>query len=140
MSSKHLSRARKLVFLVSALLGAFAMFAQPAATQGPAAPYIVEPGVNEVFHNGKGVFTARIFCGPWQGVVQFTAGTAGKRFYTRTVYVCENTEYANVRFTVRPGQLGPNGNYQYRLKVGRHDSDGYVTRWTHSLVGTFSVS
>jgi len=143
MFSQHLPNigVRKLALLVAvATIAAFAAFAQPAASQGPAAPFISEPGINEVFRSGSGTFTARIFCGNWKGVVQFTAGTQGKRYVTRTVYVCENTESETVRFTVRPNQLGPNGNYQYRIKVGRHDADGDVVRWTHALTGSFAVS
>ncbi len=93
-----------------------------------------------MFVGGSGRFTAEIFCGPWKGVVQFTAGTAGRRYVTRTIYVCDNTETARVSFKVRPSQLGPDGNYQYRIKVGRHDADGDVTRWTHSMTGTFQFS
>ena len=138
MSSQIRIGARKLGLLVAlALVAATAVFAQPAATQGPAAPYITNPGISEVFRGGSGKFTARVFCGPWKGIVQFTAGIKGHRFVERTVYVCQSQETAIVQFRVRPSQLGPEGNYQYRIKVGRHDATGHVTRWTHSLTGSF---
>ncbi len=143
MSLQHLPKigVQKLALVVAlTLISACAVFAQPAASQGPAAPFITKPGVSEVFHDGSGTFTARVFCGNWKGVVQFTAGTQGRNYVTRSVYVCQTTESAVVRFTVRPGELGPRGNYQYRIKVGRHTADGSVTRWTHALTGSFTVS
>jgi hypothetical protein len=132
---------RKLVALAAlAVVASLALFAQPAATQGPAAPYITQPGIDEVFVGGAGRFTVDVFCGPWKGIVQFTAGIGGKRYVTRTIYVCDSTETARVSFKVRPSHLGPHGNYQYKIKVGRHDAAGNVVRWTHSLVGSFNYS
>jgi hypothetical protein len=81
-----------------------------------------------------------VFCGDWKGIAQFTAGRGGHVYYKRTIYVCERTRSARVRFVVRPAELGPSGKYQYRLKVGRHDTNGNVTRWTHSLYGNFSYT
>ena len=112
MSLQHLPKigVQKLALVVAlTLISACAVFAQPAASQGPAAPFITKPGVSEVFHDGSGTFTARVFCGNWKGVVQFTAGTQGRNYVTRSVYVCQTTESAVVRFTVRPGELGPGG-------------------------------
>jgi hypothetical protein len=125
------------LFVAAASLVAFGLFAQAASTQGAAAPYILEPGVRESFRGGSGIFTARIFCGDWKAIVEFTAGIRGQRVYTRTIYACATTRRATVRFVIRPSNLQENGRYQYRLKVGRHDNSGRVTRWTHSLVGFF---
>lgn len=128
--------------LLGALLVLFVVcvsFAQAAPTQNPAAPYILEPGVKESFRSGSGIFTARVFCGPWEAIVQFTAGIGGQRVFTKTIYVCESRRSANVRFVIRPSQLAQSGRYAYRLKVGRHDADGDVTRWTHALTGNFTL-
>jgi hypothetical protein len=130
-------RKVKLVGAVSVAVIGAAFFAHSGSTQNPAAPYIVEPGISERFRGGTGIFTARVFCGTWKAIAQFTAGTGQVVYYKRTIYVCERTRNARVRFVVRPSQLGPSGKYQYRLKVGRHDANGNVTRWTHSLYGNF---
>lgn len=133
-------RKWKLLGAVSASLVACGLFAQAASTQNPAAPYILEPGVNESFRGGAGIFTARVFCGDWKAIVEFTAGIGGQRVYTKTIYVCETRRTVRVRFTIRPSQLSQFGRYQYRLKVGRHDNSGRVTRWTHSITGNFRLS
>ena len=132
-------RSLKLLGAALASFVACASLAQAAPTQSPAAPYILKPGVRETFRGGAGIFTARVFCGQWKAIVQFTAGTGGQRFYTRTIYICERKRAANVRFVIRASQLGQDGRYAYRLKVGRHDAAGNVTRWTHSLTGNFTV-
>jgi hypothetical protein len=130
-------RTLRLVVAAAASLVVFGLFAQAASTQGAAAPYILEPGVRESFRAGSGIFTARIFCGDWRAIVEFTAGIRGQRVFTRTIYVCERPTRATVRFVIRPRNLQENGRYQYRLKVGRHDNSGRVTRWTDSLIGHF---
>ena len=130
-------RRLALLTAVACALVAAVVFPSGAATQNPAAPYIASPGVTERFRGGAAIFTARIFCGNWKAIVELTAGINGQRSYTRTIYVCAETKTARVRFVIRRGQLGPDGKYQYRLKVGRHDANGKVVRWTHSLYGNF---
>ena len=130
----------KLLGAVLVLVVACALFAQAASTQNPAAPYIVEPGVKERFVGGGAIFTARVFCGDWKAIVEFTAGIGGQRVYTKTIYVCSVKQAATVKFTLRPSALAEHGRYAYRLKVGRHDNAGKVTRWTHSVTGNFRYS
>ena len=113
--------------------------AAPARPPAPAAPYIAKPGVKEQFKGPIATFTATIWCGSWQAIVQFTAGTRGAQVYRKTVYVCESSSKADVRFTLASRQLAEDGLYQYRLKVGRHDESGRVTKWTDSVVGDFTV-
>jgi hypothetical protein len=131
-------RTLKLLGAALALFVVCASFAQAAPTDA-AAPYIVKPGVRESFRGGSGIFTARVFCGQWEAIVQFTAGIGGQRVYTKTIYICESRRSANVRFVIRPSQLAQDGRYAYRLKVGRHDANGNVTRWTHGLTGNFTL-
>jgi hypothetical protein len=142
MFAQHLPNTNRSILKVAllaaiALIAALGVFAQPASSSGPAAPFILEPGVTQSSPNGTGVFTAKVHCGNWYGVARFTAGINGQRYVTRTVYICQTTKSANLRFVVRPSQLGPEGNYQYRIQVGRHSDDGTVTRWTHALTGSF---
>ncbi len=127
--------------LLTALAGDVSAYS-PAESQGGAArPYILRPGgVKETYRNGFGIFTADIICGRWSTIVQFTAGTGGQRVFTKTIYVCESSTRASVRFTLKPAQLAEDGNYQFRLKVGRHNNNGDVTRWTDSIVGSFTKS
>ena len=130
----------KLLGATTVLLVACALFAQAASTQNPAAPYILEPGVKERFVGGAGIFTARVYCGDWKAIVEFTAGIGGQRVFTKTIYVCSVRQAANVKFTLRASHLAEHGRYAYRLKVGRHNNAGRVTRWTHSLTGNFRYS
>jgi hypothetical protein len=140
LTDRNTGTLAKLAILAALVaMAAAAAFAPTASSSSPAAPYILEPGIQDVYRGGAGTFSADIFCGNWKAVVQFTAGINGKRYVTRTVYVCDVKDSARVTFKVRPAQLGPDGNYQYRIKVGRHDADGDVVRWTHGLTGTFTL-
>ena len=44
----------------------------------------------------------------------------------------------SLSFAVSGSQLPVDGKYQYTILVGRHDANGNVTRWTHSLSGFFT--
>jgi hypothetical protein len=142
MHAQHLTTPNRSVLKVAvlaaiALIAALGVFAQPASSSGPAAPFILEPGLTQSFPNGTGVFRAKVFCGNWYGVARFTAGIHGQRYVSRTVLICQDTRHANLRFVVHPSELGPEGNYQYRIQVGRMTASGGVARWTHALTGSF---
>src|SRR5690349_4375137 len=111
--------------------------AAPQNAQAAAAPFITVPGVHAYYSGNVAVFTAHIQCGDWKGVAALKVGTQGVRVLTRALYICEYGGTTNVRFTVSGDQLPVSGRYQYTFLVGRHDADGTVTRWTHSLSGFF---
>jgi hypothetical protein len=112
--------------------------AAPSSAQAAAAPYITTPGVHAYYAGNVAVFTAHIQCSDWKGIAALKVGTQGVRVLTRALYICENGGSTNVRFTVSGDQLPVDGKYQYTILVGRHDADGNVTRWTHSLSGFFT--
>ena len=112
--------------------------AAPQNAQAAAAPFITVPGVHAYYAGNTAVFTAHIHCGDWKGVAALKVGTQGVRVLTRALYICENGGDTTVRFTVAGDQLPVDGTYQYTILVGRHDADGNVTRWTHSLSGFFT--
>ena len=111
--------------------------AAPQNAQAAAAPFITVPGVHAYYAGNVAVFTAHIQCGDWKGVAALKVGTQGVRVLTRALYICEYGGSTTVRFAISGDQLPVDGNYQYNLLVGRHDADGNVTRWTHSLSGFF---
>jgi len=112
--------------------------AAPQSAQAAAAPFITVPGVHAYYAGNTAVFTAHIQCGDWKGIAALKVGTQGVRVLTRALYICENGGSTNVRFTISGSQLPVDGKYQYTILVGRHDADGNVTRWTHSLSGFFT--
>jgi hypothetical protein len=114
----------------------------PNALGNAAAPYITKPGAKERFLGDHAVITAHIWCGSWQAIVQFTVGTRGSQVYRKTIYVCESKDSANVKFIISAAQLraSGHGHYQYRIKTGRHDKAGRVTKWTDSVAGDFDYS
>ena len=112
--------------------------AAPPSAQAAAAPYITTPGVHAYYAGNVAVFTAHIQCSDWKGIAALKVGTQGVRVLTRALYICENGGSTNVRFTIAGDQLPVTGKYQYTILVGRHDADGNVTRWTHSLSGFFT--
>ena len=115
-----------------------AAVAAPTQAQAAAAPFITVPGVHAYYAGNTAVFTAHIQCGDWKGIAALKVGTQGVRVLTRAVYICEDGGSTNVRFTISGSQLPVDGKYQYTILVGRHDADGNVTRWTHSLSGFFT--
>ena len=114
-----------------------AAVAAPQSAQAAAAPFIATPGVHAYYAGNVAVFTARVYCGDWKGVAALKVGTQGVRVLTRAEYICETGGSTMVRFVISGSQLPVSGRYQYTLLVGRHDADGNVTRWTHSLSGFF---
>ena len=115
-----------------------AAVAAPSSAQAAAAPFITVPGVHAYYAGNTAVFTAHIHCGDWKGIAALKVGTQGVRVLTRAIYICETGGDTNVRFTISGSQLPVDGRYQYTFLVGRHDADGNVTRWTHSLSGFFN--
>src|SRR4051794_7685673 len=103
-----------------------------ATPNDAAAPYITKPGVRTHYSGTLALFTAHVFCGDWKGVAQLQVGTAGVPVLHRTKYICERARSTDVTFAVSAGQLPVRGKYEYTFKVGRHDRDGNVTRWTHA--------
>jgi hypothetical protein len=126
--------------LALAAVAATAIAAAPAgaASTDAAAPYLLKPGVNAQYSGNVAYFSARVYCGDWKGIAQLTIGTQGVRVLTKTKYICERASSTTVSFAVSGANLPVDGRYQYTLKVGRHDSDGNPTRWTHSLHGFFN--
>ena len=123
--------------------GVAAQSAPVPATGSAAAPYIIAPGVKDRYlANGHAIFTAGVYCAQWKAIVQFTAGTGGQRYHTRTIYVCDSKDRTTVRFTITPAQVKdwPAGNYQFTIKVGRYSAkNGQATRWTDSDSGSFII-
>jgi hypothetical protein len=109
-----------------------------ATTNDAAAPYITKPGVSTHYSGNTAFFSAHVYCGDWKGIVQLQVGTQGVAVYRATKYICERASSTNVTFTLSGSRLPVRGKYEYTLKVGRHDRDGNVTRWTHSLHGFFN--
>jgi hypothetical protein len=109
-----------------------------ATTNDAAAPYITKPGVRTHYAGNIAFFSAHIYCGDWKGIVQLQIGTQGVPVYRATKLVCERATSTDVSFTVSGSKLPVTGKYEYTMKVGRHDHDGNVTRWTHSLHGLFT--
>src|SRR4051794_15635397 len=112
--------------------------AAPQQAQAAAAPFITTPGVHAYYSGNVAIFTAHVHCGDWKGVAALKVGTQGVRVLTRALYICETGGDSTVRFAVSGDQLPVDGKYQFTILVGRHDSDGNVTRWTHSLSGFFT--
>ena len=117
-----------------------AAVAAPQSAQAAAAPFITVPGVHAYYAGNTAIFTAHVHCGDWKGVAALKVGTQGIRVLTRAEYICEYGGDTTVRFAISGSQLPVDGRYQYTLLVGRHDADGNVTRWTHSLSGFFYKS
>jgi hypothetical protein len=115
-----------------------AAVAAPTSAQAAAAPFITVPGVHAYYAGNTAVFTAHIHCGDWKGIAALKVGTQGVRVLTRAIYICDAGGDTDVRFTISGSQLPVDGRYQYTFLVGRHDADGNVTRWTHSLSGFFN--
>ncbi len=120
-----------------ALMAGGAPLAQ-ATTNDAAAPYITKPGVHTHYSGNLAYFSAHIYCGQWKGIVTLQIGTQGQPVYRATKYVCERASSTDVSFVLSGSKLPVTGKYEYTLKVGRHDRDGNVTRWTHSLHGLFT--
>ena len=137
MIATNLIRRTALAVAICAT-AAGAAIAAPQSAQAAAAPYITVPGVHASYAGNTAVFTAHIQCADWKGIAALKVGTQGVRILTRALYICEYGGTANVRFTISGDQLPVDGKYQYTLLVGRHDADGNVTRWTHSLSGFFT--
>src|SRR3954469_21752931 len=111
--------------------------AAPQQAHAAASPFITTPGVHAYYSGNVAIFTARVYCGDWKGVAALKVGTQGVRILTRAEYICEAGGSTPGRFSISGSQLPVSGRYQYTMLVGRHDADGNVTRWTHSLSGFF---
>jgi hypothetical protein len=133
--------ARKLkgIALAAMTCTALAAAAPAGATSNDAAaPYLTRPGVSAHYSGNVAFFSAHVYCGDWKGIAQLTVGTQGVRVLTKTKYICERATSTTVSFAVSGNQLPVDGRYQYTIRVGRHDANGNVTRWTHSLSGFFT--
>ena len=136
-------RAVALVLAVGALMAAGPAAATPSARSDAAAPYIEKPGVTRDFSAGTVArFSANIYCGKWKGIAVFHVGKGGQGVFDKTTLICNTAKRTTVHFVLSVSELQRYGygTYEYSLRVGRHDADNKVTRYTDSFNHLFTYS